>query len=549
MPVNGGVPRRVLAGGLSVVLVGCAEPQGPVPTAGPAKGAIAQTTTAAPAAPRRVGCVEAVGALDRTAGGVVAGGGSGPPALALFEETGRTAAALQIDLPVPVVRTPAEVAAGCLLLVEIEAEPAERRVLGRERVWSEREVSRERRPNPEYEQARRELARLADQLDREDREQARDLKRLAPTGNALVDTLGLVGGLVLGGIGTFARDREFEEARARLESVPRWIEESRSEPYQVTVAETELIRRATVRLALVEPDGRRYWASVTPVVRTDRLRVAVDPHPRDRASLAGEGRLSTVADLEALAAAPPPVTLSELLPRLAALVGEPGRAGGPAEARVAWANMPVPRLAGASKPAAEEAARGPGHPARRPAPSGRPARPPASKEGLARPPARLDPSVIAVGPIAVEDGRGGRQEERGAPAGAAEANAAVVRVQGPGGEAHGFYLARDKIVTLGRVLGGSSLARIETADGFTTWGVVERERPDSELLLLHVPRPGRPLPTAGSAAAGVPGGPLPEPGMPVLVEGRVVAVSLDPLAGRLAGPAELARLLPEPEGR
>ena len=333
MAANGCAPRWMLAGFLGLATAGCGEPPRLVPTAGPAASPLAETTrTAATAEPRRAGCAEALGRLDRGVGRRAAGEESGPAGLALLEEPGRTAAALRIDLPVPVVRAPAEVATGCLLLVEIEAEPAERRVLGRERVWSEREVSVERRPNPEYELARREVARLADRLDREDREQARDLKRLAPTGNALVDALGLVGGLVLGGIGSFARDREFEEARARLESVPRWIEETRSEPYQVTVAETELVRRATVRLALVEPDGRRYWATVAPVLRTDRLRVAVDPHPRDRGRLAGEGRLSAPADVEALAAAPPPVTLSELLPRLGALVAEPARPGGAADA-------------------------------------------------------------------------------------------------------------------------------------------------------------------------------------------------------------------------
>lgn len=549
MAANGCVPRWMLVGGVGLVLAGCAEPQRPVPTAGPAAAAPAETKTAATVVPGRVGCAEAVGALDRTAGGAAAGDGSGPTGLALLEEPGRTAAALRIDLPVAVVRTPAEAATGCLLLVEIEAEPGERRVLGRERVWSEREVSLERRPNPEYEQARRELARLADRLDREDREQARDLRRLAPTGNALVDALGLVGGLVLGGIGSFARDREFEEARARLESIPRWIEESRREPYQVTVAETELVRRATVRLALVEPDGRRYRATVAPVERTERLRVAVDPHPRDRGRFAGEGRLSTPADLEALAGAPPPVTLSELLPRLVALVAEPGRPGGAAEARFAWASSPPTRLAAAPPTVGSAGGDAAATPARFPAAAGRRAPPPASEERSARPPAGLAPPAIAVGPVAVEDGREGRVEASGAPAGAGETAAALVRVQGPGGAAHGFYLARDKIVTLGRVLGGSSLARIETADGFTTWGVVERERPGSELLLLHVPRPGRPLPAAGSASAGLPSGPLPEPGMPVLLEGRVVAVSLDPLAGRLAGPPELARLVAELEGR
>ena len=98
-------------------------------------------------------------------------------------------------------------------------------------------------------------------------------------------------------------------------------------------------------------------------------------------------------------------------------------------------------------------------------------------------------------------------------------------------------------MTLARVLGGSSLVRVETADGFVTWGVVERQPPASELLLLHVPRPGRPLPTANPASATTPSGPLPAAGAPLLVDGRVVGVSLDPLAGRLAGPGELAPLL------
>lgn len=659
------VRRWALIGCIGLLACACTEQQVRTPSAGQSgateRAFVAATAAAASSEPGELPstCAGAVGKLVRT--------GSQPPAgepvgLALLEEPQRRVGELRLDVPLPVVHRPSESTPICLLLIETEPGPAERRVLAHERIWSERVVAVERRPNPDYELARRELARLADQLDREDREQAQDLRRLTPTGRPLVDALGIVGGLLLGGIGSIARDQEFEDARSRLASVPRWIEETRVEPYQVTVADTELIRRATVHIALVEPSAGRFWATSLPLSRTDRLRISADLHPRDRTRLAGDGRLLTPHDLEALARTPVPVALSELLPQLPVLLEtQPGRSGGAAEARLAWTTETTPKLAAAAS------ARGP---AINPPtvdwlrdgtsvnPGNRPVAPPPVPAGLslgspvpispnplhsantARPESRAllatsDPPSLADGrsdharreeadPAPLSQGAAfgtadnhaaagtgsstasawSASRDQSAPGGPgdeaanfrrvappefeavsgdaskspanlnairraessakvaqtapspgagpvfpAEASSALVRVTGAGGDAHGFYLARDKVVTLRRVLGGSSLVRIQTADGFATWGVLEWERPGHELVVLHVPRPGRPLPTSGPGVVAPLRVSLPDPGMPLLLEGRVVGVSLDPLAGRLVGPDELAAILTELKGR
>jgi hypothetical protein len=581
--------RRALIALLGLVTSACADRRDAATLAAAAaqrgesaEVAVSTNTTRGSSGP--VGCAEALAALSRNHHQAVRSASPQPLGLVLLEESGKEVANLRLDLPVPVVRAPAEAGGACLLLVEVDDGTVERRVVGREKIWSERIGSVDRRPNPEYETARREVARLADRLDREDREQARDLKRLPPTGNTWADVLGLVGGLVLGGIGSLARDREFEEAKARLDSVPRWIEETRSEPYQVTVADTELVRRATIRLALIEPDGARFWATSLPIARTDRLRVAADLHPHDRGRLGGKARLLEPADLEALAAAPPPVALSDLVPHLARLVATgPSRHGGPLEARLAWGGGPEKEFAGplsipsgatAGEPFSGAAGVGVSVMSLAPAPGVRATgsfepssgftsnRPPNRETSQADSPSRQTASsgsprngeslhsddatpspAAAVAAVGGPPG-GSSGEAKASP----EVAAALVRVEGPGDRAHGFYVARDKVLTLARALGGSSLARIETADGFVTWGVVAREWPGTELLLVHVPRPGRHLAIADPAAA-TPQGPLPAPGLPLLRDGRVVGVSLDPLEGRFAGVAELARIMAEPAGR
>ncbi|BCX16806.1 MAG: hypothetical protein KatS3mg117_0488 [Geminicoccaceae bacterium] len=480
--------------------------------------------------------------------------------LALFEEEGRELVSLRLDMPVPVVRQLADVGSRCLLMIEAESAGSDSRVLAHETIWSERVSAVVRRPNPDYEAARREVARLADRLDREDREQARDLRRLTPTGNAWVDALGLVGGLVLGGIGSFARDQEFADARAKLESIPRWIEETRFEPYRVTVVDTEVTRRADVRLALVDSESGRFWVTTVPVARTDRLRVALDLHPGDRSRVEGNDGLVGPADLEAAAAAPPPLALSELLPHLAASVAnDPGRPGGPHEVRLAWAETKTQRLAGSTSPsnataadfAAQVGASIASATATAKADRGHAARPETGSGSASRTFASTrDPAAVA--PSSSSNGTTGSGLELvefpGGRTTAVAPASALVKVEGAGGRAHGFYVGPEKVLTLARALGGSSLARIETADGFVTWGVIDREDPVGELLLVHVPRKGRPLPVGGASSAAFTG-PLPEPGLPILLDGRVVAVSLDPLEGRAAGPNELARLLGEPGSR
>ena len=579
------VTRATVLGGVALLLGACGGqelariPAVPIADTG-AHLEIVHTGNSAQRSEEPTSCPAAVTELLRAGAPPASAPVPRPVGLALLEEAGREVASLHLDLPVPVVRQPADADSRCLLMVEVESTGSDRRELARETIWSERPASVVRRPNPEYEAVRRELTRLADRLDREDREQARNLRRLSPTGNAWVDALGLVGGLVLGGIGSFARDREFSEARAKLESLPRWIEETRFEPYRVTVVDTELVRRATVRLGLVDSESRRFWAVTVPVARTDRLRVALDLHPSDRSRVQGNHGLLGPEDLESLERALPPLVLSELLPHLATSVAhDAGRPGGPAEVRTAWAETQAQRLAGslsspATTPKEPVAERGPSIASSAPtgAETGT-AKRGAERAGFATRSTRRDRKL----PTGTELGSGSASRlfvNANGPASAvpissvangqptaiqpgvssdgwtipAELAAALVQVEGSGGRVHGFYVGPDKILTLTRAFGESSLVRVETGDGFVTWGVIERERPGSELVLVHVPRRGRYL-SVGEPGSSSPSGPLPEPGLPILRDGRVVAVSLDPLEGRAAGSAELARILSEPAHR
>lgn len=731
---SGGRARAGLRGvlGAGLVLAGCAQgapppgpAAGPAPTAGPASGAGSAASAgsapgaaggsagaseaasgAGPASGAAVGAVAGtwpVGAdcaqtLARLAAAAEQGELPAEPAgapVALLEPAGaRGAEHLRLDLALPRLRPdsasplliePDAAGPPCRLALAIEPGPAERRVVRRETVWSERAGPVERRPNPEYEAARRELARLAEELDREDRAQAHDLKGLSVTGNPLIDVLGVVGGLVLGGIGSAARDRELAEAQARVQAIPRTLEETRLEPYELVVEETMLVRRATVEATLVERAGGR-WAARLPLERVDRLRVAPRLHPRDRSRLARDGRLVDPAGLEALAASPPPVPLSDLLRPLAERLAPAGPepAGPPPTAATGAGRGPEGKLGLAGPGAGTEASgeageaaaapragRGPAQPllaasdgagggatpaaarsaatvdtrtslvasgwvgaptaptatpgrSPKPAAGGRPVaghagtRPLAAATGGAllgatpaggEPPAatrptgghragpaeaaegtggwhaggsaapgpesvaggpapappgampagapelaegggasgRWRPAVLAAGPASAVGGDRGRDEvpmaepDGHGPA-AGPPPEALVRVAGAAGAARGFYVARGAVVTLRRVLGGSSLARVEAADGFVTWGVLGAGPEGSELALLHVPRGGRPLPVA-MAGAPAPADALPEAGLPLLAGGRVVGVSLDPLAGRAAEAAELARLL------
>lgn len=495
-------PRPSLAMLRALIVLGlataCAPQPRPAPPAAAADPVPGPTATAAPVAwPAEPSCPEALHWLaNATAAGRLPASPEGAP-LAVREETLDGAAAggrWIVDLPLPTADPGRE--PRCLLVLAPPRFVVERRELARRELWSERVTGVERRPNPEYERTRREVERLADRLDKEDRAQARDVGRLTATGNPLIDGLALLGGMALAGLGQYARDNELAEAKARLDTIPRFLEEERVEAYRVAVSETELVRRGRLRLALVDQLGARQWAIERPLELREVLAVADGLHPRDRGGGSG-GRLVDRAALELAAAAPVPVRLSDQVAGLAAAVAaSEGRPGGLAALLAAWA-APSPTTIAAAAPAPPAATAAP---------------------ASARRPATLPPDPAA-------------------------AERAIVRVAGAGGEARGFYIGRDKIVTLKRVLGPSSLVEVRTADGFTTWAVLDHERDAPDLVLLHVPRPG-PAVALAPAGAGPPTlGSLPPPGAPILSEAGVIAVSLDPEAGRVADREALARLL------
>ncbi|MDW8123285.1 MAG: hypothetical protein RMJ04_00765 [Geminicoccaceae bacterium] len=422
-----------------------------------------------------------------------------PPALsddapiALLERPARSEGAPWVlDLPLPAVSGERAEAAECLLVLDPPEVTVDRRELARRTEWSERVAAVQRRLNPEYEAARRALSRLSERHEREERARARDLRRLGATDDPLAGGLALLGGFVLSGIDSLARAKEIERAEAELAAIPRWVEEEKIETYEVPVVDTELRRTGTFRLALLDRRGGRFWAIAEPFAERLRFAVAERVHPKDKRLAAGTAPFLPRERFEELARAPVHPRLSAFLAPLAdAVRTHAGETGGASALARLWVEPAAP------PPAADPA----------PPPSrSSPAPPLGSRETVPR---------------------------------ARDAAAALVRVEGRGGTARGFYLGRHAVVTLRRVLGASSLVRVETAEGFATWGVPIEDAPaHPDLVLLHVPRAGPPLPLG--IARDLSGASLPPAGEPVLEDGRVVAVSLDPEHGRSLSVASLA---------
>lgn len=100
-----------------------------------------------------------------------------------------------------------------------------------------------------------------------------------------------------------------------------------------------------------------------------------------------------------------------------------------------------------------------------------------------------------------------------ADAPAPQVAASLVRVAGNAGEGVGFHVGPERVLTLYRLVRGSDLARITTADGRNAFAMVERRDRNRGLALLRVPAASPALGIAtgqassGNAVLAWPGGP------------------------------------------
>lgn len=479
------LPSRaaLLLGCLSLGPAACTAPSPPSPTTNeqPAAAALARW-------PEQGDCPFLLAWLARQLEEGTAPLSSEQAPIALLEQPGAAQGGRWVlDLPLPQASAENASPARCLLVLAPPQVVVSQRELGRRTLWSQRVRAVHRRLNPDYEAGRRALARLQERHEREERAHTRELRRLGASDDPLVSLASVLGGLVLGGLGALAREEELQQARSELAAVPRWVEEEEIESYEVPVVDIELLHHSTLKLALVDTQDGRFWSIAEPLEIRKVFSVAESVHPKDKRVSAGDAPFLTRAHFEERARAPLEIRLSAFLAPLAtAAAREAGARGGVDELAKLWVE---------------------------------PALDPTPQVGS------LEPAPAAP-----------RLQPRAADA------AALVRVEGQGGSAFGFYLGRHAVLTLRRVLGDSLLARVITPDQFVTWGVPIEDTPTHpELVLLHVPRAGPPLPLATSEPSVRP--PLPPAGAPVLIDGRVAAVSLEPRSGRILPAAHLVPLL------
>lgn len=395
---------------------------------------------------------------------------------------------LILDLPVPIGSADGPPVADCLLVVMREGEPQQsRRVLARSSVPSEYAAGTKRRRNPQYLEAQRALSQ-----EERDGSGSRG-PRLRSTGDTMLDLIALLGTGVITGVDALLQRGERAQAQQQLAQVPEWIEEPEWRPYRLSLQEVEISRQAGLRLALLDTRSGKGWRVRQDASETRLLRIADGLHKDDRNRVGAERRQDGYVDAataRTIEQGPMTVKLSALVSGLAPAVG-------------AEAGAPLTLAGLIAEP--------------RPAPAALAALP--------------DLPVPVALPAA----------SRSRPAGPTK-RGSIVAIAGMNGESSGFYLAPDKILALAKSVGETSLVRIEGQDGFVTWGIVQHEEAASGLVLLHVPREGPPLSLSSAAVdlAALKGEGL-APGVPLLADGRVVAVAVEP--GVVVGAAEIRSFL------
>ncbi len=488
-----GAPDPGSGGGLTLAACAASAPAGSPAvgaTAGHATPAAASTSAGWPA-PERCPEVAArlVAAKERLP---TAPAGAPLAVLALGDPAGLT---IEPDMPLPMATSGPPPPAPCVLIVELPSGPpmASRRTLGTDTVLSDYQSGTRERANPAYAQARRDLQ----ETDSGDRPSGGG--RLRSTGDVTLDLIGLAATGLIQGVGAFIGGHRSEAAEAKLEATPPTLEEPIYRSYRLTVEDIAAEKTVRARVALVDRRSGEVWEAPRTLTARREMQIAEGLHPQDRGLAEGGAAYRAPGELHQWERAPIVIPLSDLLAwTVAATAASPPGRQGLESLLAGWRSDPSSLLVAA------EGRSGPG------------------------------PGEGATGPEPAA-GRAGRP--------APSAAASLVGVEGLGGAGGGFYVTAEEILTARSLVGETSLVKVRTAGGLVTYGIVERDDPSLDLVLVHVQKDGPPLPLAADGTALASGDGDGTIGAPILEGGRVVAVLTAAGDGRPVDAAQLRLFL------
>ncbi len=399
------------------------------------------------------------------------------------------------DVALPVADSGQPPSAPCLLVVELPSGPpiATWRRLGTDTVLSEYQSGTHERANPAYAEARREVNEAA----AADRETSGS--RLRSTGDLTLDLIGLAANGLIRGVGAYVDGHRSEAAQAKLAATPPTIEEPVYRPYRLTVEDIITEKEVRTRAALVDRRSGEVWEAPRTVTARQEIEIAQGLHPRDRAMAEGKASYHAPAELRQWEQAAIGIDLSDLLAwTVSATARKPHGSEGLEPLLARWrSEAPPTRLA-----IAVPVERGSAGPARLPEPAAGPA---------TRAPASPGPSLVSV--------------------------------EGLGGAGGGFYVTAEEILTARSLVGDTSLVKVRTASGLVTYGIVERDDAELDLLLVHVQKDGPPLPLAQDEAAPLDIDPNAAMGTPILRDGRVAGLMTGAAGAQPVGATRLRAFL------
>ena len=447
------------------------------------------------------------------------------------------------DLPLEVhERTdPAITDAPCLLLVEpARDQRVGQRLISQDSVRSLYQSGERAERNPDYDAAQLRLRQA-------ERATKNDGPRVLNVGDPMLDLFGMLVGGVISGFSQGSRERELDQATTALAAIPRSVERPVYQPYQFERQNVLAGKEAIIPVALLDRANGRIWrAELRQRERREfKILEGLDPRDKDHDAYAA-GSLSP-SDFESWQREPPRLQLSAI----AAALHDVAPAPAPAPDRLiaaleqsdsptgAW--QPLPSAAGFA-PAQDQA------PARRHVRSGRPSSDPVRLDDRIARPGSLDSllaktdagrdllaqTVAADAPLAAPRadqpgsappagtrlwpdrtgrlaslGFGGppdaaaRQPEGdlglapgagpGASPGSDPRAASVVRVGADRRGGGGIYVRSDLVLTTARLVDGSSVVDVATADGAHVLGLVARADRTRNLALVQVAHPGPPV--------------------------------------------------------
>jgi S1-C subfamily serine protease len=406
------------------------------------------------------------------------------------------------DLPLEVhERTdPAIRQTACLLLVEAARDQrVGQRLIGRETVRSLYESGVRSERNPEYDAAQVRVRKA----ERATKDKTPGILRV---GDPVLDLFGLLVGGVISGFSQGRRERELDAATTALAATPRSLDQPVYQPYQFEQQTILAGKEATIPVALVDRANRRLWRAELHQRERRQFEILEGLDPRDRdyqkRSASGVSRY----DFERWQRKPPQLQLSAII----AALREARPATGAESVTAAIDRVEPGPLA--SEPGTIEPVGPPPEPVFEPARDRSPSRRRVRPRRASPEPADLEHRIApadGAGNLLAEVDAESRLRAAVRPAvsapeltpgagpavtpGGERRKASVVRVNAGTRAGSGVYIRSDLVLTTAKLVAGSAVVEIATADGTRVLGLVARADRARDLALVQVARPGPPV--------------------------------------------------------